>query len=119
MRADKYSNMFRDFLASKHITQRQVVDRWNEKHPEHIQSYQGLNNKIRNNTLRWSEVLEMLSLFGYTVKFVETDTQPQPGQVEGVPFHKTEDSPLTVKTAAHTITKGREYKKIYDDKIKE
>lgn len=107
MNRESHIDLLRDFLASKRITQRDVVEKWNTTYPESAQTYQNLNNKLRHNTLRWSEALTILSMYGYTINFVSVDEQP--GQKDKL---SNDYSFSDMRTAAETISSGRQQDKI-------
>ncbi len=78
--------VLKKFLKEQNETLVHVVELINSKHPDKTTSAQNLTNKLMRNTIRFSEVMEILDVLGYEVSFSKKVENEEP---ESLPKAKT------------------------------
>ena len=60
----------KSFLAMNGCTLKEVVEKMNANHPETPTTAQNITNKLARETIKFSEVVEIAELLGYSVEFI-------------------------------------------------
>jgi len=63
--------VLKKFLKEQNETLVHVIELINAKHPENTTSPQNMTNKLMRNTIRFSEVMEIVDVLGYEICFQE------------------------------------------------
>ena len=71
MTENKVKSILKAFFTSRNLTLKDVVDKYNELHPDEQMSLQSLSNKLSRGSIRFSEVLDILDSIGYQISFCE------------------------------------------------
>lgn len=61
-------DMLGKVLKDNGITKKQLIDKYNALHPEDVTSSQNLANKLAKGTLRYHEMVDLMSTIGYEVR---------------------------------------------------
>lgn len=60
----------KSFLAMNGCTLKEVVEKMNANHPDAPTTAQNITNKLARETIKFSEVVEIAELLGYSVEFI-------------------------------------------------
>ena len=60
----------KSFLAMNGCTLKEVVEKMNANHPDTPTTAQNITNKLARETIKFSEVVEIAELLGYSVEFI-------------------------------------------------
>ena len=60
----------KSFLAMNECTLKEVVEKMNANHPDTPTTAQNITNKLARETIKFSEVVEIAELLGYSVEFI-------------------------------------------------
>lgn len=60
----------KSFLAMNGYTLKEVVEKMNELHPEEPTTAQNITNKLARETIKFTEVVEIADILGYSVEFI-------------------------------------------------
>lgn len=74
MTENKVKTILKVFFASRDLTLKDVVDKYNEAHPDKQMSLQSLSNKLSRGSIRFSEVLDILDAIDYQISFRKRTT---------------------------------------------
>ena len=73
---NKTRQKIKAFLAMNGYTLKEVVVRMNELHPDEPTTAQNITNKIARETIKFTEVMEIAEICGYSLEFI-----PQKGKL--------------------------------------
>lgn len=73
---NKTRQKIKSFLAMNGYTLKEVVERMNELHPDEPTTAQNITNKIARETIKFTEVMEIAEICGYSLEFI-----PQQGKL--------------------------------------
>lgn len=71
MTENKVKSILKTFFTSRGLTLKDVVEKYNEAHPDQQMSLQSFSNKLSRGSIRFSEVIDILDVIGYQVNFGE------------------------------------------------
>lgn len=71
MTENKVKSMLKAFFASKDLTLKDVIAKYNEAYPDNQMSLQSFSNKLSRGSIRFSEVIDILDAIGYQINFSE------------------------------------------------
>ena len=66
----KTRQKIKSFLAMNGYTLKEVVEKMNTNHPDTPTTAQNITNKLARETIKFSEVVEIAELLGYSVEFI-------------------------------------------------
>lgn len=73
---NKTRQKIKAFLAMNGYTLKEVIKKINELHPEKPTTTQNITNKLARETIKFTEVVEIADILGYTVEFIpKTDSK--------------------------------------------
>lgn len=67
---NKTRQKIKSFLAMNGFTLKEVVEKMNELHPEEPTTAQNITNKLARETIKFTEVVEIADILGYSVEFI-------------------------------------------------
>ncbi len=67
---NKTRQKIKSFLAMNGYTLKEVVEKMNANHPDTPTTAQNITNKLARETIKFSEVVEIAELLGYSVEFI-------------------------------------------------
>lgn len=71
MEDNKSKKILKLFFDSIGLTSTEVIEKYNNAHPENKMSPQNFSNKLSRGSIRFAEVLDILDAIGYQVDFVK------------------------------------------------
>ena len=71
MTENKAQSILKAFFNSRGLTLKDVIDKYNEIHPDEQMSLQNFSNKLSRGSIRFSEVLDILDAIGYQINICE------------------------------------------------
>lgn len=67
---NKTRQKIKSFLAMNGYTLKEIVEKMNASHPDAPTTAQNITNKLARETIKFSEVVEIAELLGYSVEFI-------------------------------------------------
>ena len=67
---NKTRQKIKSFLAMNGYTLKEIVEKMNTNHPDTPTTAQNITNKLARETIKFSEVVEIAELLGYSVEFI-------------------------------------------------
>lgn len=67
---NKTRQKIKSFLAMNGCTLTEVIQKMNELHPDEPTTAQNITNKLARETIKFTEVVEIAEILGYSVEFV-------------------------------------------------
>lgn len=67
---NKTRQKIKSFLAMNGYTLKEVVEKMNELHPEEPTTAQNITNKLARETIKFTEVVEIAEICGYSLEFI-------------------------------------------------
>ena len=64
-------NEIKSYISRSGWTLTEIVNVWNERHPEDKTTTQNISNKLSRGTIKYSEVKEIADIIGYRIEWLE------------------------------------------------
>lgn len=99
---NKTRQKIKSFLAMNGYTLTEVIQKMNELHPDAPTTAQNITNKLARETIKFTEVVEIAEILGYSVEFIPKEKSNKL-YFPATPEHTQEIKQLTMKSEENML----------------